>query len=64
MTFCRVLSLAAVLAVTATYPAYAQFGGMPGMRGAGRLAAQGATGHQSCESGHVDARHDERPGRE
>jgi hypothetical protein len=33
MTFCRVLLLAAALAVTAAYPAYAQFGGMPGMPG-------------------------------
>jgi hypothetical protein len=33
MTFCRVLSVVAVLAAASAYPAQAQFGGMPGMPG-------------------------------
>jgi hypothetical protein len=35
MTFCRILSLVAVLAAASAYPAQAQFGGMPGMPGSG-----------------------------
>ncbi len=34
MTFCRVLSLAAVLGLASAHSALAQFGGMPGMPGA------------------------------
>ena len=33
MTFCRVLSLAAVVVMTTAFSAHAQFGGMPGMPG-------------------------------
>jgi hypothetical protein len=34
MTFCRILSLAAVVAMASAHSAQAQFGGMPGMPGA------------------------------
>jgi len=42
MTFCRVLSLAAMLAAASAYPAQAQFGGMPGMPGAPGMGGFGA----------------------
>jgi hypothetical protein len=42
MTFCRVLSLAAVLAAASAYSAQAQFGGMPGMPGAPGMGGFGA----------------------
>ena len=42
MTFCRVLSLAAVLAAALAYSAQAQFGGMPGMPGAPGMGGFGA----------------------
>jgi hypothetical protein len=42
MTFCRVLSLVAVLAVASAYSAQAQFGGMPGMPGAPGMGGFGA----------------------
>jgi len=42
MTFCRVLSLVAVLAAASAYSAQAQFGGMPGMPGAPGTGGFGA----------------------
>jgi hypothetical protein len=44
MTFCRVLSLVAVLAMASVHSAQAQFGGMPGMPGSPGMGGSGFGG--------------------